>query len=509
MTVLGFSLGMRFDLLKDRVTEADIDQLFSELTQVLSREDVSDLMIYGGVCKLNERDRDGIYTVIFMNGKIKPMRRLYSVLSQDARLNALADNLTPFIQNNVIREFENVEYFGKVDEQGVCAGGSGRKLVFPETVVPRKKTVEAEKIIVSPNSFKGTIPASDAARQIIRALRRRYPDCITVALPIADGGDGTLEVIENALYTQRHSMKVTGPYGDKIDAYYLVSDGMTAIIESAQASGLALCGGKQLDPTAATSFGTGELILRAAHEGIKDIYVCLGGSATNDCGIGMARALGCRFVMSDGAEAESALQMADVVSIDAAGVDPLVRKANINVLCDVSNKLTGPDGATFVYGPQKGAECESLEKLEAGMLNMEKLLNAYCGSEVCSTDGAGAAGGMGAMLMAVFGAKHLTGSEAVLEIVDFDRELKKASVVVTGEGRIDATSVCGKAVGSVIGHSCRAGVPIALIAGSRGQGAEEVERSAACAVYCGTGEDPYMLLEKAAEKLAEKIGKLL
>lgn len=509
MTIYGFSLGMRFDLLKDNVSDTDIEALLSQITQVLTREDVADLMIYGGVCKLNELDSECVYTVVFMNGKINPMRRLYSVLSEDARLMALSEHRTPFIQNNVIRELGEMEYFGKVEEDGVCKGGSGRKLVFPEKVEKRKTVSDTRTIIAAPNSFKGTIPASVAAKSIMRAYRAIYPDTIVIPVPVADGGDGTLEAIENAILTQRHFMQVTGPYGEKVDAYYLVSDGMTAIIESALASGIALCSDKELDPLSATSYGTGELILRAAHEGIKDIYVCLGGSATNDCGIGLARALGCRFVMKDGSEAVSAAQMKDVAAIDSAGIDLLVKKTNITVLCDVSNKLTGPDGATYVYGPQKGAAGDILEELEAGMLNMEKLLNAYSGSEVCSANGAGAAGGMGAILMAVFGARCIPGAEAVLEIVGFDRALKKASLVITGEGRVDSTSLNGKAVGSVLAHSRKAGVTTAIIAGSRGEGAEEAEKLVAVNVYCGTGDDAASLFDKAAAELVQKTGYLI
>ena len=513
MDISGFALGMRFDFLKDSVSAEDVRYLFGELKQLLSREDVLGLRLFGGVAKLNERDSEGVYTLVFTNGKIKMMRELYAILNGDARLTALSEHRTPFIQNNVIREFEGLEYFGEVQEDGSLSGGSGKDLVFPPASENprhgiyghpgRKLASDAKRVVVAPNAFKGTIPADVAARSLMRSIRQADPDIITIPIPVADGGDGTLCAIENAVLTNRRSMTVTCPYGKKTEAYYLVSDGMTAIIESALASGIALCDSDALDPMNATSYGTGELILRAAHEGIGKIFVCLGGSATNDCGIGMARALGVRFPMANGEYAESASQLKDIVAIDASGMDRLVKNANITVVCDVTNPLTGENGATRVFGPQKGAVGEIADGLEEGMLNVGRLIDAFCGRDVSIDVGAGAAGGMGAMLMGLFGAKYLSGAEAILDITEFDRKLKGASLVITGEGRIDRTTLSGKAVGAVIAHAEKSGVRTAIIAGCRGEGAEEVESHAVATLYTESEEDALLHFDRTADRLTE------
>ncbi|MBO6061447.1 MAG: glycerate kinase, partial [Clostridia bacterium] len=282
-----------------------------------------------------------------------------------------------------------------------------------------------------------------------------------------------------------------------------------AVIESALASGLALVKDRELDPMTATSYGTGELILRAAHEGAAEISVCLGGSATNDGGLGMARAIGVKFLKDDGAEAVSACELKDIVSIDTSALDRFVSDAKITVVCDVDNPLTGPSGATMTFGPQKGAGEEKLALLEEGMLNLEKLLNAKAGRSVCSEPGSGAAGGMGAMLMALLNAGHENGAEAILALSDIDGKLKDAVFAITGEGRIDSTSLHGKAVGAVLAHAERAKVPTAIIAGCMGEGAEEVLNKAEFAEFTGSEEDALRYFEAAACRLADKLAERL
>lgn len=503
MDILKFALGIRFDSLKDSVGEDFKELVLSELTSSLSAKDVEGLHILGGVNKIDPRDSEGVYTVVFMNGKLGKMRRLYSKIDGDGKLHSLLEARDPYVQNNVIRAFTDMEYFGAVSKNGRTEGGS-RELVFLEKPVERIAYYE-NTIILAPNSFKGTVPAKEAVRRLSAALRKKLPETALVPVPAADGGDGTLEAIESGIITQRRTVAVTAPYGDSIKADYLVADGTKAIIESALASGLALCADYELDPLKASSFGTGELILRAVNEGLKDIYVCLGGSATNDCGIGMARALGVRFLDAGGNEISEAGEMDRIAFIDAENVGKLVREARFTAVCDVSNPLTGVNGATYTFGPQKGAAAETLLKLENGMLNIEKLLNDHAGRNVCSEPGAGAAGGMGAMLMAVFGARYMCGSEAILDVADFDRKLRHAVLVVTGEGRIDSTSMQGKAVGEIIKHAEKAGVPVALIAGCRGEGAEEPEKHAVFTEYADEGEDVLSRFDRAAEKLADDI----
>ncbi|MCR5809176.1 MAG: glycerate kinase [Clostridiales bacterium] len=505
MDILKFALGIRFDFYRSSVSDEDVGAVVSELTGALTVKDVVDLQIFGGVCPIDSRDSSGVYTVVFMNGGIKQMRALYAKLNGDARIHAMLEAKEPFIQNNVIRNFEDMEYFGEVGMDGVCRGGSGRSIVFSETADRRRAYTGKGHILIAPNAFKGTISSLEAIKHISAALRKRLPETELIPVPVADGGDGTLETVENAVLSMRRSMTVTGPYGEKIKADYLVADGIRAVIESALASGLALCGGAELDPLRATSFGTGELIMRAAHEGLKEIYVGLGGSATNDCGIGLARALGCRFLDNDGNEIDTASEMERIAKIDRTNLDPMVKSAKIKVMCDVSNPLTGPNGATCVFGPQKGADGETLAKLEAGMKNMAVLLDEAAGKPVSLEKGAGAAGGIGTMLMALFDAECMSGAEALLDIAEFDRKLRNASLVITGEGRIDSTSLNGKAVGRIIEHAKKAGVEIALIAGCRGDGYGAVEAEARFTEYTGSETDALRFLDEAADRLARRI----
>ncbi|MBR3382211.1 MAG: glycerate kinase [Clostridia bacterium] len=508
MKIKRFALGVRFDTLKDSVSPEDVDSLLGELTSALSIKDVENLVISGGVCKLSEDDGEGIYTVVFTNGGLKKMRALYSKIDSDAALHAMLETRRPFIQNNVVRAFEGLELFGSVGKDGVCSGGNGRSLSFPKYNEARALCSGSKTVLIAPNAFKGTISADEASRRLRRAIRRVLPDVTCVPVPVADGGDGTLKAVEKALLGQKRSMSVTSPYGRKIESEYLVIDGSKAVIESALASGLAVCGEDRPDPLHASSFGTGQMILRAAHEGVGTILVCLGGSATNDCGLGLARALGVRFIASSGEEIDSAARMGEIVRIDASGLDGQVSKCEIVAVCDVSNPLTGKTGATRIFGPQKGADPSTVEELERSMLNMEKRLNEYAGKEICSKPGAGAAGGMGAMLMALFGAKVVPGAEAILGVADFDRKLRSAALVITGEGMIDRTSLNGKAVGAIIEHSHKAGVPLALIAGSRGEGGELVEEHANFIEYTGSMDDPLRRFDEAADRLAERIAVL-
>lgn len=507
--ILKFALGVRFDTLNGSVTDGDVEAFLSELSSALTPKYLEGVDVYGGVCPLDERDSRGVYTFVFMNGGIKTMRRLYKELDSDARLSALLDHRVPYTQNNVIRTYGDMEYMGRISADGTVLGGSGRLKKLSGRDPERPLSVDSPRIVLAPNAFKGTIPASLAVSRLRAAIRKRLPEVITVPVPTADGGDGTLEAIESAVSCIRRSMKATGPMGEQVIADYLVIDGTTAVIESALASGLALVDKGSRDPLKASSFGTGELMLRAAHEGVKKMIVCLGGSATNDCGIGLARALGCGFLGEEGEEISSAEDMERVRSIDVSNLDKLVKNAEITVVCDVDNPLTGSRGATYTFGPQKGASPEALDKLERGMLNMERLLDAFAGEAVCKNPGAGAAGGMGAMLMAVFGAAPVNGAEAVLDIAELDRKLKRASLVITGEGALDETSLRGKAVGAVTARAKKAGVPYALIAGRAFEGAEELIKGALAVSFTGSEEEPVKHFDEAAERLTEEIAREL
>ena len=243
----------------------------------------------------------------------------------------------------------------------------------------------------------------------------------------------------------------------------------------AQASGLSVSAGR-LNPMKATSFGTGELIKRALDEGIKNLIIGLGGSATNDGGMGCARALGVRFLDAEGRELLGAGEdLAKVAEIDMRSVHPRAKDARFTVMCDVDNPLTGEKGATYVYGPQKGADDEQLRLLEGGMCSYGRLLNNLANRDVSSAAGAGAAGGMGAMLMALFNAGLMPGIDAMLEAIDFETLLNRVSLVITGEGMLDCqTARHGKAVAGIMKRCTKRKIPVAIITGAMGRGAEEI-----------------------------------
>ncbi len=330
------------------------------------------------------------------------------------------------------------------------------------------------KFLFAPDSFKGSLDALAMARMMDRVCRLHFPEAQTVLLPMADGGEGTVDALLAACPGRVEFARVTGPDGNPVNARFgLIDDGETAVVEMAQASGLPLMGGRP-DPLTATSRGTGELILRALDLGARGIVVGIGGSATNDGGMGMLSALGARFYAMDGEPLEGGgRDLVRAARADFSSLDPRLGQAQITVICDVTNPLCGPDGATAVYGPQKGVTPALFPALEAGMARYERLLEAHFGRGALNFPGAGAAGGAGAALGAVLGAQMRKGIDAVLEAVHFDRLLDGCDLVLTGEGRMDAQSVrYGKApVG--IARRCRAAsVPVIAVVGSMGPGAE-------------------------------------
>lgn len=325
------------------------------------------------------------------------------------------------------------------------------------------------KIIIAPDSFKGSLSASRAAEMMSRACTRVFGGCETVCMPVADGGEGTLEAIVGAAGGEYVRCQVTGPLWQRVDtAYGLIDGGKTAVIEMAQASGITLA--QPGDPIKATSYGTGELISRAIQGGAERLLVGIGGSATNDGGMGMLSALGAVFRDGDG----NVLKGCGGDLEKAAGVDAsALPKADITVICDVTNPLLGDNGATYVYGPQKGAAGEIKERLEAGMTNYARVMRD-AGFAECDFSGAGAAGGVGYALAGIMGARLMPGIDAVLDAVGFDRALCGADLVLTGEGRLDSQSIKYGKVPAGIARRCRAtGIPAIAIAGSLGEGAED------------------------------------
>lgn len=331
------------------------------------------------------------------------------------------------------------------------------------------------KLIFASDSFKGSLTAAEIAALLKDAAARHFPEAEGVCLPVADGGEGTLDALLGALGGTRMKTRVQGPLFDPVDAEWaLLGDG-TAVVEMAQASGLPLVPAARRDPRETTSFGTGQLMAAALRAGARRLLIGIGGSATNDGGMGMLEALGAKFMDVEGHTLPPVGgSLGKVAKADFSGLHPAVLQTPITVICDVTNPLLGENGAAFIYGPQKGATPAVRDELEAGMAHFAAVMAGTLGRDFASFPGAGAAGGLGAALHAVLGADLRRGVDAVLDAVGFDDAITGASLVITGEGRLDGQSVRSGKVISGIARRCREkGVPVAAVVGGVGPGAED------------------------------------
>lgn len=299
-----------------------------------------------------------------------------------------------------------------------------------------------------------------------------FPDCEVIALPVADGGEGTVECFLEALQAQRITVPVTGPYGEPLEASYC-KDGSRAVIEMASAAGLPMVEGR-LDPEKTTTYGVGQLIGHAIDSGCTEILLGLGGSCTNDGGCGCAAALGVRFYEAQGrAFVPTGANLDQIQKMDVSEAQKRLNGVKITVMCDVENPLHGPAGAAHVFAPQKGADEAMVQRLDARLQALDRVIAQELKLQLGQIPGAGAAGGMGAGCMAFLGAELKSGIEAVLDLVEFDRCLEGAGLVITGEGRIDAQSVHGKVISGVAKRTRPRKVPLIAIVGGIGPGAEE------------------------------------
>lgn len=329
-------------------------------------------------------------------------------------------------------------------------------------------SVEYMKIILAPNAFKGSLTAAEAACAMEEGVLEVLPEASTVKVPVADGGDGLVQVALKSLHGERRKLLVTGPRFDLVEAEFcFVPEDFFVAIEMAQASGLALLPAGEQNPLETTTFGTGELILAALDLGVEKIAVGIGGSATNDGGVGMATALGIRFFDTRGKCVRPVGgSLLDIVHIDSSGLDERVRGVEIEAVCDVVNPLVGMEGAARVYGPQKGASPDQVEQLEAGLVHLAQVIKTDLGLEVGNLPGGGAAGGLGAGLYAFLGAALRPGVDVVLDLVGLDRQLQGADLILTGEGQINVQTVFGKAPIGVAGRARRQKIPCIAVAGS-------------------------------------------
>ncbi len=331
------------------------------------------------------------------------------------------------------------------------------------------------KIIIAPDSFKGSLTSLEVISRVRQSAAEHFANVKVVDVPIADGGDGTVEALVHATGGRILHTRARDPLGRIISCVYGDANG-TAVVGMSESSGLTLLAPQERNPLLASSHGMGHVIQKALDDGFTDILAGIGGSATNDCGTGALQALGMRFYREDGSEIERMCggELINVARVDAAALDVRLKAATITVMCDVTNPLTGKNGATYIYGPQKGATPGQLEQLEAGMIRFGNILNDYARRDVTEMQGAGAAGGIGAALHVFVGATLCRGIDAVLRLVKFDELLKGADLVITGEGRVDYQSAFGKVIHGVASYAKAAHVPIVVIAGGVGEGAEAV-----------------------------------
>ncbi|EOW6794519.1 glycerate kinase [Cronobacter sakazakii] len=325
-----------------------------------------------------------------------------------------------------------------------------------------------KKIVIAPDSFKESLSAMDVAKAIEAGFREIYPQAHYVCVPMADGGEGTVEAMVAATGGQIITTPVTAPLGNNVDGFFgLLGDGETAVVEMAAASGLHLVPTAQRDPRITTSYGTGELILAALERGVKAIIIGIGGSATNDGGAGMMQALGARFLDGEGRElAPGGAALARLERLDLSALDPRLAQVSVTAACDVDNPLCGEKGASAVFGPQKGATPAMVTELDAALRRFGEQLEAATGKAIISAPGAGAAGGMGAALLGMLNAELRPGIEIVIESLGLAQAVRDADLVITGEGRLDSQSIHGKTPVGVARVAKQFQRPVVAIAGS-------------------------------------------
>ena len=358
------------------------------------------------------------------------------------------------------------------------------------------------KLLFVSDSFKGSLSSEQTIELLTKAAEEIFPNCSCGGMPVADGGEGTAQAVVQAVNGRIQEADVQGPLGEQAHAFYGQLDEKRAVLEMACASGLPLVPEKERNPEKTTTFGTGELIRHVLDDGYRDISIAIGGSATNDGGMGCMRALGVKFLDKSGKELQGCGEdLIHVAEIDVSGLDPRILQSKITVMCDVTNPLCGKDGATWTFGKQKGADESMQERLEAGMQNYRDVIKRQFGIDLDQIPGAGAAGGLGAALLVFLHGELKSGIETVLELIDFDRKLEDVSLVVTGEGRTDWQSCFGKVVQGVGDHCKKKGVPAAALVGSMGPGAEKIYDHGICSIM--TTVNGVMPLEEAMDHAEE------
>lgn len=352
-----------------------------------------------------------------------------------------------------------------------------------------------EKILLVPDSFKGTLSSRQVCQVMAGQLRRFFPQAQVKSIPVADGGEGSVEAFLAAAGGERRTRTVTGPFGEPVEAFYgVLGDGRTAVIEMAACAGLPLAEGR-LNPERATTYGVGELLLAAKEAGCTKAILGLGGSCTNDGGVGAAAALGAKFTRADGtAFVPTGGTLGEIAALDVSPVAQALQGMELTAMCDIDNPLYGDAGAAAVFAPQKGADAAMVARLDAGLRHLGQVAARCLGRDFSHLPGAGAAGGLGFGMAAFCGAQLRMGIDAVLDAVGFDSLLPGTDVVFTGEGKIDSQSARGKVVSGVAARCRKAGVPVVAVVGQIGQGFEEMYQQGLTAVFS---------INRAAQPFAE------
>lgn len=396
-----------------------------------------------------------------------------------------------------------------VTEKTHTARYSGR-MVLPEKTslyiirsMREKETDRMRKYVIIPDSFKGTLSSLEVCRIVSEKIRELDPESRIVALPAADGGEGTADCFLAAGGWEKVWAEARDPFGSRIRAYY-ARKGDQAVIEMAQAAGMALAEGKE-NPALASTYGVGMLIGDAVERGCREIVVGLGGSCTNDGGCGMAAALGTAFSDRAGERfLPTGETLERICRIDITETRKRLKNCRITALCDIDNPMHGPEGAAFVFAPQKGADEEMVRRLDRNLKALDRSIRTELGAEVSAVPGSGAAGAMGAGILAFLGGRLVPGIGKILELVGFDRALEDADLVITGEGRLDSQSVRGKLIAGVAEQASARGVPVAAVVGSAGEGAEQIYEKGVTAIFSINREplDFSAARGKSAENLA-------
>ena len=332
------------------------------------------------------------------------------------------------------------------------------------------------KILIAPDSFKESLTSIEVADYLKEGFKKADKNFEITKLPLADGGEGTVKSLVAATDGEIKKKEVTDPLGNKVEAIYgILGDEKTGVIEMATASGLPLVPKDKRNPARTTTYGTGELIKAALDQGCTKLIIGIGGSATNDCGVGMAQALGGKFLDEDGKQiGYGGRYLKDIEKIDLSQLDSRIAETEIEVACDVDNPLYGKNGAAYIYGPQKGASKKQVKKLDNGLRHIAEIIKDDLGKEVNEIPGAGAAGGLGAGLSAFLNAKLRPGIKIVMEASKIEEKMKYVDLVVTGEGKIDGQTCSGKTPVGVSRIAKKKDIPVIAVAGTIGEDAEKV-----------------------------------